>query len=59
MFRKGVADIKTKELKDTTVPLTLNIDPGTPNLTRFTFPCAGDQVPGRIPADVIVTVHAI
>lgn len=59
MFRKSLVDDKTKEVKDVTVPLTLNIDPGTPNLTRFTFPCAGDQVLGRIPADVIVTVHAI
>ncbi|PAV73041.1 hypothetical protein WR25_13460 [Diploscapter pachys] len=56
--RKTLMDIKTKELEDATVPLILNIGPGTPNLSRFSFPCMGDQAPGKFPADVIVIVHA-
>lgn len=36
--------------------LTINIKPGWKSGTKITFPKEGDQVPGRVPADIAFVI---
>ena len=36
--------------------LTIDIEPGQKEGTKFTFPEEGDQTPGHIPADIVFTI---
>ena len=39
--------------------LTITVKPGWKSGTKVTFPKEGDQVPGRIPADIAFTIKVI
>jgi len=54
---KNVFDKDTRSMKKEEKILTINIKPGWKDGTKITFDREGDQVPGKVPADVVFMIR--